>query len=50
MEFEFECDCGATVSELMRGSNAEITATVRCDDCGANYAITITAFGTHETE
>lgn len=42
MEYEFECGCGERLSDFTRGRNAEISTTIRCDECGTFYALTIT--------
>lgn len=50
MEVQIECDCGGNVSLQTPGANPEISESVRCDDCGADYAITITSLGSNEDE
>lgn len=50
MGFRFECDCGGTVSRQTPGANPEVSESVFCEGCGADYAITITALGSNENE
>lgn len=42
MEFEFTCECGRTVSDLVRNNGEETSFQVPCEDCGAIYAVTVT--------
>ncbi|MFP4591496.1 MAG: hypothetical protein ACLFMX_06630 [Halobacteriales archaeon] len=42
MEFEFECDCGARVSDFTRGESVESNLVIECPACDAVYALTLT--------
>lgn len=42
MELQFECGCGADISEFTRGDDPEFDAHIRCDVCGSEYIVTIT--------
>lgn len=46
MEFQFDCECGESVSTFTRGDAHEINTRICCDECGAVYAVTITPIGT----
>lgn len=42
MEIQFDCECGAEVSDFVRGDDAEMTIRTVCEACDALYAVTIT--------
>lgn len=50
MPFEFNCECGEWISDRFEDTNPERIATIACDHCGADYAITVTQLGRHEEE
>lgn len=41
MDVRFECECGAEIDEFTRGTESS-QIRVRCQDCDAVYAFTIT--------
>ena len=42
MKIQFDCECGAEVSDFTRGSQAEFDTRLQCQDCGSVYALSIT--------
>lgn len=40
MDIQFDCSCGDRISEFTRGPSPDIQ--VKCEQCGAIYAVTIT--------
>ena len=41
MNIEFECDCSEAISEFTRGNNDPINSRIKCDECGAVFAVTV---------
>ena len=42
MKIQFDCECGAEVSDFTRGSQAEFDTRLQCQECGSVYALSIT--------
>lgn len=42
MEFQFDCECGATVSDFTRSGETEADFHMGCESCKALYLVTIT--------
>lgn len=45
MDIQFSCQCGEQVSDTTRSEGEMVSANMRCEECGAVYAVTISRLG-----
>ena len=42
MQYQFECVCGAEISDFTRSGDVETNTSAVCEECGSVYGLTIT--------